>query len=308
MIVTEVVKVKMNGKHIRKYLDKGYRAICGEIIDVKVEDLPKCSNVKVEAICDVCNKNKMVSYLGYNTSIKKGGFYACSQKCSNVKVVKTLEEKYGEGVTSPAKSKIVLDKMKSTCMERYGVEQPSKLNKFIEKAKSTKLERYGDVNYTNTNKNKETCMGRYGVDNVSKLDWVKEKKIETTLKNYGVDHPMKCRDIYLKSFKHKYYNGIYYQSSNELMFIKFCEKNNIEIVDPTFNIHYELQGKCSTYYPDFYLPKYNLVCEIKSTYTLNVDIDKNISKMFDTIDNGYNFLFIIDNNFDYILEKTHSIK
>jgi hypothetical protein len=59
--------------------------------------------------------------------------------------------------------------------------------------------------------------------------------------------------------------------------------------------------------PDFYLPRYNLIIEIKSQYTYNYDIDKNISKKEGCVIKGYNFLFIIDNIFDEFLQKINKI-
>ena len=40
------------------------------------------------------------------------------------KAVAKLQERYGEGVTSPAKSEEILRKMQDTCLKKYGVENP----------------------------------------------------------------------------------------------------------------------------------------------------------------------------------------
>ena len=72
-------------------------------------------------------------------------------------------------------------------------------------------------------------------------------------------------------------------------------------------IKYKFDDKEKVYYPDFYLPKYNLIVEIKSKYTYNCDFNKNISKQESCINMGYNFLFIIDNEFNEFLEKIKNI-
>jgi hypothetical protein len=57
---------------------------------------------------------------------------------------------------------------------------------------------------------------------------------------------------------------------------------------------------------DFYLEKLNLIIEIKSSYTYNYDLEKNLSKEKFSKLNGYNFLFLIDkdyNTFDEILKN-----
>ncbi len=58
-----------------------------------------------------------------------------------------------------------------------------------------------------------------------------------------------------------------------------------------------MNNKNRVYHSDFYLSKYNLVCEIKSKYTLDDDYDENMIKKEYSINSGYNFLFIIDKNY-----------
>ena len=56
------------------------------------------------------------------------------------------------------------------------------------------------------------------------------------------------------------------------------------------------------YYPDFYIPKYNLIVEIKSKYTLSRD--KNIEcKRIACIDSGYKYIRIVDNNFEMFVKE-----
>ena len=70
---------------------------------------------------------------------------------------------------------------------------------------------------------------------------------------------------------------------------------HIKKIDP---IEYELDGKLHYYHPDFYLPEYNLIVEIKSSYTYECELNKNLSKKEYSIKNGYNFLFVINKNND----------
>lgn len=57
------------------------------------------------------------------------------------------------------------------------------------------------------------------------------------------------------------------------------------------------QRSYSNYYPDFYLPKYNLVIEIKSTYTFNMNVYLNKRKIKKTKEHGYKFLMIKDKKY-----------
>jgi len=55
--------------------------------------------------------------------------------------------------------------------------------------------------------------------------------------------------------------------------------------------------------PDYYLPDYNLIVEIKSSYTYNYDIEKNEAKKKASLENGYNFIFIIDKDYTEFINK-----
>ena len=56
------------------------------------------------------------------------------------------------------------------------------------------------------------------------------------------------------------------------------------------------------YFPDFYIPKYNLIVEVKSAYTYDKELDLNLTKKEWSIRSGYDFIFIIDKNYDELLD------
>lgn len=53
------------------------------------------------------------------------------------------------------------------------------------------------------------------------------------------------------------------------------------------------EGKSHRYYPDFYIPKENLLIEVKSTYTYEASIDVNLLKEKSSLNCGYKFKFLI---------------
>jgi len=68
-----------------------------------------------------------------------------------------------------------------------------------------------------------------------------------------------------------YHNGIPYQSSYELNFMKLLDEYKIpyERADnKKFRVKYIFENKEHYYYPDFYLPRENSIVEIKSSYNL----------------------------------------
>ena len=129
-------------------------------------------------ICPVCGK------ITPFRSITTGFSTFCSIKCSY-------------------KSDIRINKIKSTCLEKYGVENPSQSKEVQKKKEETCLKNYG-VNIplkSNDIKNKvkSTCLEKYGVENPSQSKEVQKKKEETCLKNYGVKYGIFTNDAITKA-------------------------------------------------------------------------------------------------------------
>lgn len=62
-------------------------------------------------------------------------------------------------------------------------------------------------------------------------------------------------------------------------------------------IKYNFDNNNKYYHSDFYLLKYNLICEIKSSYYYDKFISINKEKEKQSIKDGYNFIFIINKNY-----------
>ena len=103
------------------------------------------------------------------------------------------------------------EKMKQTCMDKYGCSHHLKSNIIKEKRKKTNLEKYGVENVSENenikNKIKETFIEKYGVDNPLKNQEVQNKRKDTCIKKYGVENPSSNSDIKEKrkqTFLNKY--------------------------------------------------------------------------------------------------------
>lgn len=145
-------------------------------------------------------------------------------------------------------------------------------------------------------------MINYGVRHVFQSEEVCNKIKLTMLKLYGVISPMQNRELFLKAKRtsnkiHKYEDtNIYYQGSYELDFLdNYINKIEIDHID---SISYNFKNKIKHYHPDFYNKKLNLIIEIKSDYTFNLELDKNLAKQKSCLDKGFNFIFIINKNYD----------
>ena len=250
-----------------------------------------------------------------NTNLEKYGVKHQMELNENIfKIKETKLEKYGDENYNNH------DKSKMTKLDKYDDENYNN----HDKCKESKLEKYNDEYYNNRNLYKENCLERYGVSNLFQLDFIKEKTKKTNLEKYGVDDSRKSSyvnnkrkktnyDKYgvsnhmqteeffnkqqISGFKRRTYNDISYQGSYELDFVKFCISNN-KILSKPIKIKYILNENTHYYFPDFFIEEYNLICEIKSSYYYKLDIEKNILKEKYTKELGYNFLFIIDKNYD----------
>lgn len=299
MILTESVAIKINSKLIKFYENKGYKFKYGDLTTILVKDLSIGSHVMVEMQCDKCEKTHSIRY----GSLKDKETYSWNcQSC----ISKNL---CGKGLigNSFKDSKIQTELANRNKPER------------LIKSQKTKEEKYGDKNYTNRTKRSKTMLNTYGKDNysnpekrhetmISKYGGLfnnQDKRKNTCLEKYGVDSPSKVPEIFHKmqvsAFKLKKFKNyeLFYRGSYEYNFLELCEKNNtIHLISNSKSIKYIKNKKECVYYPDFYFKKYNLIIEIKSDYTFKRDLKVNKLKRKACINQGYEFIFIIDNKFN----------
>lgn len=324
MILNEKIKIKINPRNIKHYEKLGYENLkVGEDVEVSTTELMKGSHKIIHCQCYECQKINSIAYKDYNKNIKKYGYYTCVGKCSTIKNIKTNQEKYkcdfgnqNDNIKQKIKKTklekyndeyyLNKDKYKETMMKKYGVEYPSQNKEFLEKMKNTTLENYGVEYYTQTDEYKlnlkNNNMKLYDVEFTLQRKEVKLKSIETNKIRYGVENPMQNLEIFLKQQKSgrliKYYKNtnIHYQGTYELNFLnKYYDKIKI-LNGPT--IKYFFDNKITNYFSDFYLPEYNIIVEIKSDYYFNLNKEKNLIKQKFCIDQGYNFIFIINKNYE----------
>jgi len=227
------------------------------------------------------------------------------------------------------KSSYKKEKTKSTCLKKYGVDHYFMLNSVREKSKETCLENYGVENPSQSpiikQRKIETCLSNFGVDHPSQSVDVREKSKETTLENYGVENPSQSpiikqlkkktmmknygvpNPIYLTT-RNGYKYHLYEMPSGKIIKLQGYEPklmDNLLLTYSEDDILYEKQdmpeiwylssenNTWHRYYPDFYIPKENLVLEVKSEYTYKANLQMNIDKKEATICLGYNYILEI---------------
>jgi hypothetical protein len=280
MLLSKEIEMKVDWSSVKRYETLGYGKMRqGDLFFIKVEDLKPNSLQLVDVSCDYCNVEFKRRYSEYIRNTKIQGKFSCL-KCTNNKYKVTCLEKYG--VDNISRLPITHNKIRETNIERYGVTSYSKLDSFKEEHKDKMLFKYGFTSFSKTNeflvKQKITCLERFGVENASQNSEIFSKQQKKRFEIHIFrDTELYYQGSYEKDFLDKYYD--------------LFEITKIEC------INYSFDGS-RVYYPDFYLPKYNLIIEIKSSYTYERFLEKNNSKQKACLELGYNHIFIIDKNYD----------
>lgn len=276
-ILTKEVEVIPMGRSIPHYREKGYDVKHKRPLIVKVEDLPRGSDTKIEILCDMCLKNSMmVKYNDYNRVVENTGNYVCKE-CSPEKVRKNNLEKYGVpsvrqlesvkektrqtnlknfGVAYPTQCESVKEKVKQSFLEHYGVSNYSKTEEYINKVKETNLRLYGVDSYTKSEecqeKMKKTLVDKYGVDSPFKISGVHEKIKKTCLKRYGHEFSSQSPEIKRKISQSLYKNGTTPTSKQQFYIFNLCKS-----INPATELNYPI----SYYNVDICFPEERVVIE-----------------------------------------------
>lgn len=228
LLVTKTVDVKLYRNTIIHYRDKGYPVgTTGDMLfNVRVEDLMKNSNVKVDLICDFCNSPYSAKYGKYLSSRDSGNCcYGCRSK-----------------------------KVKAVNMNKYGIENTSQLPETQEKRKNTCLKKYGAVSNLclkeTKDRIKKTNLEKYGFEYSAQSQEGKDKRKETNLRKYGSENVMGNEEIKNKMRKSMYENGTCACSKAQryLSILLKGELNypfgyyNVDIYFPKLNVYIEYDG------------------------------------------------------------------
>ena len=159
-----------------------------------------------------------------------------------------------------------MDKLKNTCLEKYGVDNVRKSKEIKDKIKSTNIE-------------------KYGFENVFQSEFIKDKIKTTNIEKYGVENIYQANIDSTSGYKWKDYEFpsgeiIQYQGYENKLFDELLkEYTENEFITERKNMpeiwYIGTDNKQHRYFPDVYIPKTNTIYEVKSEYTLNVEYKKN---------------------------------
>lgn len=210
-----------------------------------------------------------------------GGTKCCSDNCSyqilksKNKGKKQTKERIQNRVEK-TNQKLKETNRQKTMLEKYGnlfhTENPEDRSNKISKALSNK---------SHTKEHHEKIIESKRNNNTLKHTKETRNKIADNIKNYWQDNNIDHSVVIPKNgkggkgYKTGYYNDIWYRSSYEKEFLRLCETFNIKVESAAtkkFRVKYFYEGKYRYYYPDFYLPEYDLVCEIKPLSLLGEEL------------------------------------
>lgn len=256
-----------------------------------------------EDVCEICKKNTP-----YSGNWQRGYNKYCSKECKSIGVQNEMRstclKKYG--VKNANQTKKTRYKIAKTCNERYGNSCPMQNKEIQENIRKKNLKNLGvelpfqskEIQIKSANIREE----KYGAAYTLQSKILREKIKNTNIKKYGVDHHSQNDVVFLKQqlsgLKIKKYRNtdLYYQGSFELDFLeKYYDKFEIKRAK---SLKYILNENQHVYYPDFYIPKLNLIVEIKNKYLAKRDRIKLEVKKQAVKKLGYNFIMIINKKYE----------
>ena len=257
LILPQTVKVKIHPSNYKHFKEKGYKfKKCGDIIEVNVLDLQRCSNIKIKIKCDICGKEKEIKYNRIMDCIIDEKLMSCGNKlCISKKTENTNIKKFG--VINVSQSQTIKDKKKNTFINNYN--NPIKLKELNDKKINTNRKHFGCdwpmQAKTFKDKINKILKEKYGEDiiNPFQLESVKEKSKQTMLKNHGVEHALQNDKIRSKALNKSQQNG---NGTGP------CSKQQKYI---QLLINGILNKIICGYLTDIYLENYNLIIEYDGT-------------------------------------------
>ena len=155
-------------------------------------------------------------------------------------------------------------------------------------------------------KSKATNLKNYGVEFSVQRPEVQKKIRKTMRTRYGVSHALQNRTLFSKMVDSSYSYKLV-RLGGKVVKVQGFEPQALELLAKTNrpaniyagedqripSIPYTFRGKSLVYHPDIFLPKKNLVVEVKSQYTYAAKLELNLAKKEAVIRAGFKFKFLI---------------
>jgi hypothetical protein len=246
---------------------------------------------------------------------------------ANVAQAESVKDKLR--ITTAATADIRSAKTKETNLKNHGVESTNSLQSVKAKKKAVFIEKYGvdhqlkipEVTASVAQKNRDnaverlakasiTNIERYGCENPSSNIDVQVKRTETMIERFGVENASQNAEVHARKMKSQFRTKEFIFPSGKIVRLQGYECKAVtellktytesEIITETECIpiipYTDTEGKNHVYFPDIYIPKNNLLIEVKSQYTYNGFrgwYETNMQKHNASISAGYKHEFMI---------------
>ena len=273
-----------------------------------------------------CSEHCVTLMKDYSQKTKINREIIIEAKCLNCD--NTCYKKFREFIKSGCfcithTSKNTREKMRATCLEKYGVEYSMQSKEVQEKSKATCLEKYG-VEYATQSKemkekSKATCLENYGVEYSMQSKEVQEKSKATCLEKYGVEYAMQNTEISTKSSETAYKSYKYTFPSGRVETIQGYENHMLndllkkekisedDIIVSRSEIpevwYKDREGKKHRYFVDCLIKSQKRCIEVKSIWTAEKKKDVIFLKQQALKDSGFLCEIWIYNSKGEIVEK-----
>ena len=223
-------------------------------------------------ICPICNKSfkqitmthlKVHNYTNKedfineypNTQLVSKSYYEFNHKLRHDILVKRNKSENQRRIASEHCKRLNQDSDRQRAKQKKMFSNPANRVKQIESTRKMLKERFLDPNYI--------------------LNHI----------TYGKRIPYKINDNFTLTLR----------SFMECRFTKFLLLNNIDFEYEKLSFSYEYEGKIHQYIPDFYLPKYNLIIEVKP---LKRQTDSLVILKKNSVPSTYNYMFVSSEDLD----------
>jgi hypothetical protein len=158
MIKDEYLDVDISYRNITHYRKLGYVPVLNEKLRIKTIDLPTSSHVRIDVICEICNKDNNLQFHKYILNKKRWGFYGC-KSCSRQKAALTCVELYG--VDNYSKTEEFAKRTEETNLKKFGYKTNLLNPDYQNKIKKILNDKYGSENFFEINRNKKNSKNKF---------------------------------------------------------------------------------------------------------------------------------------------------
>ncbi len=281
-------------------LSKGYHLFCStkcanKIVSKETKEKQSASAIKRFEKMTSKEKDEYQTKLRSNIKKDKNGKVIISDKTRTI-----LSETCRKNFTGWVKSKEQIEKHKN---KMIGRKFPNK-NYTDEQRKIMSERMKNRVVSPKTKKKISEGLTKSWEKGLYNKEDLKIKRQKTIFEKHGVIHISQVPEIHKKQQKHRFKK--YSMPSGKIVNIQGYENYALDYLLKTYKeeqlcvdrkttpkIKYKNETGEHLYYPDIFIPKENLIIEVKSDWTYKMELEKNLLKKQATIETGYNFQFLI---------------